>query len=64
MFGLLGAPLGNSFGHLEQSRGGLGASWGIFGAMLRHRALSWATLEAILGSLRPYWGRLGPSWPF
>eukprot|EP00959_Pyramimonas_sp_CCMP1952_P387053 8111620-Pyramimonas_sp.AAC.1 len=31
-------------------------------AVLNHVWLSWVILEAILGSLKPFWGHLVPSW--
>ena len=36
----LGGLLGELFGHLEPSWGGLGASWSILGAILKHLGLS------------------------
>ena len=38
-FSLLGGLLGELFGHLEPSWDGLGASWSILGAILRHLPL-------------------------
>jgi hypothetical protein len=39
-FGRVGGLLGELFGLLVLSRSGLGASWTIFGAILRHIRLS------------------------
>ena len=58
-FWLLGGLLGKLFGLLEPSWGGLGASWSIFGAILRHLRLSCAILELILGSPRRSWSLFG-----